>query len=143
MSQAPAVAAGRTYLEVDGRVVAQAVAFSCSMDPGLYEEYGLDDVEPAELGYTVVRIRGSIGLVRRVGDGGADGLGLGAPSDLLTRKKYSSMSLVDVGLKRPVFSWEGAILFGNESWQMVAKGQMAGAVTFTATSKWLNEVTGA
>lgn len=142
-AQAPGVVAGRIYLVLDGRTVAQVTAFAPTCDPGLVEEFGLDENESSEISPTILRTRGTIGLVRRVGDGGTEGYGMSAPPDLLPRKKYSTMQLVDLGTKAVIFSFDGSVTFGPENWQLAARGTMTGAVVFQATRKWQNEVTGA
>ncbi len=142
-SQSPGMVAGRVYLRMEGRIISQCVGVSYIKNPSLTKEFGLDDAEAQEITPGPMNVSGSIGLTRRIGDGGAEGLGFSPPRDLFVRKKYSTLELVDGGTGTVVWALLGTVTMGQESWQMQAKGMMSGAVAFESTRSWLTEASGA
>lgn len=141
-ARSPLIVGARVWLFVDGAPVAQATGFACRLASMQTEEYGLDDVEAQEITPGIVRVQGTINLMRRLNDGGAEGSGLGAPTDLVTKKKYSSLLLLERQTRLPVFYFEGEVVFEEQNWNLPAKGAMVGSVSWRGV-RWANEVTGA
>lgn len=141
MPQSPPVAAPRVLFYVDGSLIAAATKWTIRQGALQDEIFGIDEIDNQEISPGIVRVAGSVDMVRRVGDGGAEGYGLMTTTDLLPRKQYGSMLLLDRQTKQQIFRFDGGIVFEEQSWSMQAKGLMLGSVTFKGT-RWANEVTG-
>lgn len=100
--------------------------------------YGLDQIDPFELGVTTTKITGTVGVYRTDGDGGAEGWGLGATYEDLSREKYFSLLLVDRASDRVIFQADYCSLV-VQSWNIPAKGVVTGQFQFEAL-KWNNEI---
>jgi hypothetical protein len=107
----------------------------------LDEIFGLDEWLSQEIAPGIVRVQGSIGLMRRVGDGGSEGQGLGAAADLIPNRRYSSILALERQTRQKIYYFEGEVFFGEQSWSVAAKGVMLGSVSWIGT-RWANEVTG-
>ena len=121
------------FLVINGRRAYAATSFGLDIETVWNEEYGLDDKLPAEFAPGIQRVFGEIGLVRVVGDGGPEGLGMGAPLPVSQRAQYASVQYQD---RSGVVLWscEGMVVFGKQSWRTSAKNMQVGTITFKAAA---------
>lgn len=140
-SRSPLVVGARALLYVDGSLIAQCTGFSCNISTTQSEEFGIDEVEAQELTPGIVRVQGVVNLMRRLNDGGAEGAGLATQADIVVKRKYSSLLLLERQTRRPIFYFQGKVVFETQNWNLPAKGAMLGSATWKGVS-WANEVTG-
>lgn len=100
--------------------------------------YAIDSVDPVELAITNTKITGTLSVYRTNGDGGAQGWGIGAPYESLSREKYFSVMLVDRATDRVLFEARYCSLV-DEAWSVPSRGIITGSLSFEALS-WSNEV---
>lgn len=129
------------FLLVNGRRASVATSFGLDIETIWSEEYGLDDKLPAEFTPSIQRVFGEIGLVRLVGDGGPEGYGMGAPLPISHRAQYASVQYQDRG-GTILWSCEGMVVFGKQSWRTATKAIQVGSITFKAAGV-LTESSGA
>jgi len=131
----------RLFIFVDNRRIVTATGFTIENMGGYAEERQIDSDESVEFAPTSVSVGGMIRLVRDIGDGGAQGLGLMLPPPYFVRKKYSSLRMVERETGLSMFSFEGEVIFDQEKWETVSKSLMTGSIAFKAV-KYGNEATG-
>lgn len=100
--------------------------------------YGLDNPDPYELGVTTTKIEGVVSVYRIDGDGGAEGWGMTANFEEISREKYYEIMLVNRLTDRVIFHAEHCTT-QNQNWEVSARGVMSGTIQFEALS-WSNEV---
>lgn len=98
---------------------------------------GLDYPDPYELMPTTNQIRGQLGCLRSVGDGGLESIGLTAPFLYLPRQKYFNLTIIDRQFDTIIFQANSCSVL-DQKWQVAAKGIMAGSVIFEGLN-WVNE----
>lgn len=125
--------AANGFLIVNGRRVYAATSFSLDIETVWSEEYGLDDKQPAEFVPGIQRVFGEIGLIRLVGDGGPEGIGMGAPLPISQRAQYASVQYQDRD-GTILWSCEGMVVFAKQSWRTSTKNVQVGTVTFKAAA---------
>lgn len=111
--------------------------FSFSIDTSKRAIHVVDLMEAVELAPTMIRITGSMQILRQTGDGGAEGAGLVATQPELSRERYFSLTLVERGTDITVFQATQCSVT-NQVWQVPARGFMQGTVNFEAI-EWANE----
>lgn len=131
----------RLFIYVDNRRIVTATGFSIENMGGYAEERQIDSDESVEFAPTSVGVGGIIRLVRDIGEGGAQGLGLMLPPPYFVRKKYSSMRIIERQTGLAMFDFEGEVIFDQEKWETVSKSLMMGSVSYKAV-KYANEATG-
>lgn len=123
---------------VNGRPYGVVTAFQWNSTTPKKEFYGLDSVDPFEIGATITKITGTISVYRTNGDGGAEGWGLATTYDDLSREKYFSLMLVDRATDRVLFQADYCSVT-SQAWNVPPKGVITGQIQFTALT-WNNEV---
>jgi hypothetical protein len=118
-------------LYVNGRFFGNVTGISFVITSNHREAMGLDSNIPFELMPTTYTITGNMSLYRLHGDGGLEGQGLMAPSQLIPQEKYVSMTLVDRTTDKLVFRADQC-KFLNQSWQAQVKSLVTGSASFKA-----------
>ncbi len=98
--------------------------------------YGIDATEPYELAPTVTKVTGSIEVIKLSGDGGAEAAGFAAPYPELSREKYFSLTLVEVGTDLIIFRADRCSLT-DQAWSVPSRGFVTGSFEFEAL-EWDN-----
>jgi hypothetical protein len=99
--------------------------------------YGLDSLDPFELSIQKTRVTYSLGIMRTIGDAGAEGAGLVGSYEALPREKYFSIRVVDRVGGFTVFESQYCSVV-NQSYQIAARGVMTGKIEIEALD-WNNE----
>lgn len=123
---------------VNGRQFGVATSFQWSSNTPKKAFYGLDQQDPFELGSTITKLTGTLGVYRTNGDGGAEGWGIGTTYEDLSREKYFSLLLIDRATNRILFQADNCSLV-TQSWNVPPKGVITGQLQFEALS-WNNEI---
>lgn len=131
------VSAGVTVY-VNGAPFGRVTSFRFSSNTPREAIYGIDSLDPFELAPTRTRITGSIGLVRTVADGGAEGAGLTTNYEQLSREKYFSLMLVERISDTVIFRADYCSVV-NQQWDIAAKEMVRGTIEFEALD-WSNEM---
>lgn len=127
----------RLICKINGVVVGQVIDFSFTSSTGVAAKRGIDIVIPQELAPTAVSVSGSISLLRTIGDGGAQGVGL-VPSQIDAHKgKYVTLLLVERTTNTAVFKCDYALI-NAESWNIGPRKLMVGSIGFEGIT-WTNE----
>lgn len=125
---------------VNGQPYGLATDFAWSSETAKKPLYTVDSPDAFELAPTTTRINGSMSIFRQSGDGGAEGAGLAAPQNAMTRERYFSLVLKEIHADIIIFQATRCSLTA-QSWQVgAAKGYMRGQLTFSAID-WANEAT--
>ena len=127
----------RVNCYINGQKAGTVVSFQFSSDTPHREARGIDSLLPFELIQQASSIKGTIGLLRQAGGGGAQGLGAGVKSFKLTREKYFTLALIDRGTGFMLFRADYCCI-NNEAWQLATKQFMTGTVNFSGLL-WDNE----
>ena len=138
MTRARTVVAAGVALHINGKVYGRVTSFSWSSATPRTPKYGIDSTDPFEMMPTITRVQGRIGLVRTVGDGGAEGAAIATRFANLPREKYFSLALVETKSDTVLFEANSCSVI-SQSWQVPTKGLVTGEVEFTALD-WNNEV---
>lgn len=125
---------------INGYLVGRVTSFSFNNKTNVREIAGLDYPMLFEIGAASTRVNGSLGLLRMVGDGGAQGIGIMQSMPDVARGKYFTLTVIDRHNGLPVFV--SNYCFGiEESWEFVDKNLVSGSVSFSALI-YGNEVSG-
>jgi hypothetical protein len=137
MTRAKTVAASNLNAFINGIHVGQVTGWSWSSSENRREYYGLDSSQPQELIPTVTRVAGQLQLIRTIGDGGVEAMGVAATLEQYVRERYFQLLLVERGTDSVVFQADNCSLL-NQSWSVQARGILTGQIDFVAQS-WSNE----
>lgn len=123
---------------LNGKRFGRVRDFSWSSSTPRKALYGIDITEPQELLTTTTRITGRLSLWRTVGDGGAEGAGMIATYEDLTKEKYFSLTLVERYSDTVIFEARYCSVT-SQSWNAPEKGLVTGSMEFEALN-YSNEV---
>ncbi len=138
MSRAKTIVTAGVLLYVNNRPYGQVRSFRFSSQTARNPIYGIDSIDPFELAPTITKVSGSIGLVRTLFDGGAEGAGLTASFEQLPREKYFSIMLIEKASDTVLFRADYCSVT-NQNWMFESKEIVRGDVEFEALT-WSNEV---
>jgi hypothetical protein len=138
MSRAKTIVTAGVLLYVNNRPYGQVTSFRFNSDTIRNAIYGIDSIDPFELAPSVTKIAGSIGLVRTLYDGGAEGAGLTTSFEKLPKEKYFSLTLVEKSSDTVIFRADYCSVT-RQNWDFESKGIAKGNVEFEALT-WSNEV---
>lgn len=138
MSRARTIVSAGVLLYVNNQPFGKVTGFKFSSDTPRDAIQGIDAVDPFELAPTVTRVKGSLELVRTIGDGGVEGAGLTTNFEALPQEKYFSIMLVERISDTVLFRADYCSV-QSQSWEFRAKEMVHGSVEFEALS-WSNEV---
>lgn len=128
---------GRVVIYINGQRWGRAISLEYTSESQHRMIEGIDEIMPAELAITRVRVKGSIRCYRLVGDGGIEGVGITAPFADLPRQKYFSLALKDRFTDHTIFQCDYCVV-DNQNWTVQAKELMMGAFSFSGIT-WGNE----
>lgn len=97
----------------------------------------LDSSDPYELVVTTTKVGGTVGLVRPIGNGGLEGVGVVAQFHDLVREKYFTLTLVERSTDTVVFRSDYTVI-QNQAWDAGEKGLLRGTFSFEGIF-WTNE----
>lgn len=138
MTRAKTIVSGGVVLYLNGKPFGRVTSFSYSSTSPRKEIYGLDSTEPFELMPTTTQCSGRIGLIRTVGDGGAEGAGMTVQYGDLPREKYFKLQLVERVSDTILFEANYCSV-QSQSWAVGSKSAISGEVDFKALD-WSNEL---
>lgn len=138
MARARTIVSSGVILYLNNKPFGKVTSFRFASSTPRDAIYGIDALDPIELAPSRTKVNGVIGLVRTLGDGGAEGAGFTAPYEYLSREKYFSLSLVDRQTDNIIFRADYCSVT-NQSWDVAAKEFVKGSLEFEALD-WSNEV---
>ena len=92
---------------------------------------GIDFMEALELAPTSSICKGAIGMYRIHGDGGLEGQGIVAPSGLIVKERYFSITVLNRVTGQVIFQADTCSV-EEQRWTTSARGRKMGTMTFTA-----------
>jgi hypothetical protein len=131
------VVAAKVLVYINNKLYGQVTSFSWNSSTPNKKIRTVDLQVPVELASTTSDITFNMGVLRTIGDGGIQGVGLVAPMPQLAKQKYFSILLLERTLKMPIFRADYCMV-DDENWTLVAKEKMAGQVSCSAII-WTNE----
>lgn len=123
---------------INGNLYGRAAGLQYSVESPRPRHQCVDAIIPFELGFGPVVVSGSLSMWRGSQDGAAEGPGMVAPIDEITREKYFSLILVDLTTSTIIFQADNCSV-ESQSWSVGAKSLITGTVHFSAIS-YQNEV---
>ncbi len=123
---------------MNGEMYAKVQSFHWTVDTPRRDLRGVDAIIPFELAIATSKVNGSMSVFRLSQDGGAEGAGMIAPTDALSREKYFTMALVDISSGYVIFQADHCSI-DSQTWMADAKGIITGQLTWSAMA-WSNEV---
>ena len=127
----------RIVVYINGKKYGRVVSIEITSSTPHRSIDGIDEVTPAELAPTRCKISGTIHVLRIVGDGGIEGVGVTTQFNNISKQKYFSLTLKDLGTDHTLFQINNCVV-ENQQWSMAAKSIVSGAFSFTGTT-WSNE----
>ena len=125
-------------LYLNGKPFGRATSFGWESDTSRSPKYGIDSMAPFELAPTVSRASGRIGVIRTIGDSGAEGAGMTTTFYFVPREKYFSLQLIEIASDTVVFE-AGYCSVAHQSWSAPSRGKVEGEIHFEALD-WNNEL---
>jgi len=138
MARSPILTSAQVVLYINGVMYGRVSSFRFNSDTPRKDIRGVDSVIPFELGLTTNKISCTMSVYRMSQDGGAEGAGLVAPVDELTREKYFTAVLIDISSGSVIFQAEFCSV-DSQNWQFDARQVVQGQISFSALN-WSNEV---
>lgn len=139
MSNRPTlVTAAKVLVYVNGRLLGRCTSFSWSSLTPRKKIRTVDIVHPVELAPTTTEISWNMGVLRSVGDGGIQGVGMVAAQQVdVSREKYFTLLLIERSSNLVLFKADFCNT-DSESWAINAKAIMTGQVSGSGIV-WGNE----
>lgn len=132
------ITAAHVYVYINGKLFGNCAGFRWDPKSPSKPLAGLDTLETVELMPTSSNCDGTMTVYKLRGDGGAEGIGIAAPSAELPRSKYFNFTLVDRLSQTIIFQADYCRVNG-QSWNMEPKRFIMGTIQWSALS-WSNEV---
>lgn len=129
MAKSRIITAPKVKLLVNGKTYGRVTSFNWSSESPRSEKYGLDSMQAFELASTITRGSGNMTVLRLSADGGAEGAGITATYPDLSREKYFSVTMIEIGSEITIFQARRCALT-SQSWNIQARGVMAGSLSF-------------
>lgn len=139
MSRARTIVAANVICYINNRPFGRVNHFSFSSSTPREPINAVDSIDPFELAVNSTKVSGSLGLVRTLYDGGAEGAGLTTNFERLPQEKYFSIMLVE-RLSDTVLFRADHCAVNQQSWTISAKNVVQGQVEFEGLT-WSNEAT--
>jgi hypothetical protein len=138
MARAKTVVSAGVVLYLNGKPYGRVREFFFDSATPRKPLYGIDSTEPFELIPTTTLVTGRIGLVRTVGDGGAEGAAMTTQVDAIPREKYFTLQLIERTSDTVIFEARYCSVT-RQSWGAPEKGIVTGTVEWEALD-WSNEL---
>ena len=139
MSRARVISSAAVIVYVNGKPFGKVRDFNFKSLTPRRALYGIDSTDPYELAPTTGKITATLSLYRTVGDGGAEGGGMAASLEDLSKEKYFSVLLVDRGAQDSVIFQADFCSLSSQIWSIPARGIITGSLEFEALT-WSNDV---
>ena len=133
------VAGGRVLIYLNGVRFGRAISIQLNISSPNRSIETIDDLQPAELAPTRVRLRGTVTCYRLAGDGGIEGAGVSTEFAEIPRQKYFTLTLRDRVTDSVLFEFDYCMV-DEQIWQVATKELMTGSFNFTGIT-WANEAT--
>jgi hypothetical protein len=138
MARSHLITGAKVALFVNGRRFARVMEIRWTSDTPKKPIFGIDAQEAYELAPTTARCTGSMTILKLSGDGGAEGAGLTVPFPELSREKYFSVAVVEIGTNSILFEALRCSAT-SQSWGAATRAYVTGSIQFEALN-WSNEV---
>lgn len=139
MARAKVIVSAGVLMYINGTRVGTVTSFKFSSQTPKNPVHAIDSLEPFELVPVATKVTGSVGLVRTLYDGGAEGLGVSSQFEDVPREKYFSVMLVEHTSDTILFQADYCSLI-TQNWDFEAKNIVRGTIEFEALD-WRNEYT--
>lgn len=137
MNRPKIIVAAKVLVYVNGKLFGRCTRFSWgSQTPGR-EIQVIDTMHPVELAPTTVKVNWTMGVLRTIGDGGLQGVGMVSQQSELSLDRYFTLQLVERTSGLTVFRCD-LCNTNAEQWDITAKGEMAGTANGSGIL-WVNE----
>lgn len=140
MARPRLISAARVNCYINGKLIGRVTGINWNSATPHKEARSVDDPSIQEFMPTTIGISGTIMLLRMIGDGGSQGIGICVPQSLLSKEKYFTMVLVERETDTTIFRMEQGVCHG-ENWQIMIKSLVAGVINFSGIA-WSNEFGG-
>ncbi len=131
MARSPLLTSAQVVLYINGEMYGKVHSFHWTQDTPRRDIRGVDSIIPFELAIASSRVSGSMSIYRLSQDGGAEGAGMIAPTDALSREKYFTMVLIDITSGFVVFQADHCSI-DSQTWMADVKGVLTGQLTWSA-----------
>jgi hypothetical protein len=138
MARSVLLTAAQVAVFVNGNMYGRISNFSYSVETPRKKIHCVDSPIPFELATGVSSVSGTMGVWRMSQDGAAEGPGLVAPLDELTRERYFSLVLVDLTTATIIFQADFCSV-ESQTWSVSVKNLINGTIHFSALT-YRNEV---
>lgn len=123
---------------VNGQPYGRIRSFSYQANTPHTPIHCIDVMEPLELAATTTSISGNLEIYRTAADAGAEGAGMAARGEDLSRAKYFNLTIVDSINDTVVFEARYCSV-QSQNWSMPERGYVSGQLSFSAIN-WSNEL---
>jgi hypothetical protein len=137
MSRTSSLHGARILCYVNGRLFGRITDFNWTSATPRKKIHTIDIPHPVELASTTADVTWTMTVIRTVGDGGAQGMGMTTTAPLLSREKYFTILLLDRGTDLTLFRAD-LCMTDSESWNVAAKSLIIGQIAGSGIV-WLNE----
>ncbi len=137
MTRAKTITGANLNAFINGVHVGQVTGLGWSSTENRRELYAIDSSLPQEFIPGTTRVQGQLQLLRTVGDGGVEAMGIAATLEQYVRERYFQLLIVERSTDSVVFRADNCSLL-NQSWSVQARGILQGSIDFVAQS-WSNE----
>ncbi len=138
MARSSILTGAQVVLYVNGEMYGRIHSFHWNVETPRKDIRAVDTWIPFELAIATSRVAGTMSVYRLSQDGGAEGAGMIATTDALSREKYFTMVLIDITSGFVVFQADHCSV-DSQIWMADAKGTVSGQISWSAMA-WNNEV---
>lgn len=131
------VSAPRVLVYINGKLFGRVASFTWTSATPRRRIHTVDIAQPVELAATSIDVSWQMGVLRTVGDGGAQGAGIVADGVNVIKERYFTILLLERQTNLVLFEAD----FCNtdtETWTVAAKGLMFGQISGSGLA-WTNE----
>lgn len=122
---------------VNGKLLGIVTGIEWTVSSGRKPVSGIDQTTVQEWVPTTYTVSGRVSVIRAIGTGGLEGIGLVGFSDTTLLEKYLKIDLIDRSTDKVVFSAVNAVI-SSQNWSVSPKQVVTGSFSFEAT-QYVNE----
>jgi len=137
MSRPKIIVGAHVLCSINGKLLGQVTSFLWTSTTTKKAIYALDLGQPYELAPTITRIIGTLGILRTLGDGGAEGPGITPSVEDVPRERYFTILLTERGSDTVLFRADNCSV-QEQSWDIPTRGLVTGTIIFESLT-WENE----
>jgi hypothetical protein len=123
---------------INGALVGEVRSIKWSSQTNRREIRGIDSAMPFELAMGTTKLSGQVGLYRKTGLGGLEGMGIASSFETAVRELYINIRIVQRQTGTVLFQCNTAVITAQE-WEIAARQIMTGSFSFEGLS-WENEI---